>query len=176
MGINSHFDHVGLFGSKIGVVLLGLMCSLLTPAVHSAARLNSGAIMVADDELVDAATNRRLVMQADGNLVRKGKDLDLAELCDSQGRLLIRARVPKLAAGVTKAMTCRRSDQLDPPSVTSTLSPQQASQTGQMRWATGMVAGFLCQSGGQNKRSRQTVPDREESRRGRGRGHRHGRH
>ncbi|MDB6041076.1 MAG: auaG [Verrucomicrobiales bacterium] len=34
-----------------------------------------------------------------------GWDLELADLCDSRGRLLMRARVPKLAAGVTKAMT-----------------------------------------------------------------------
>ena len=36
---------------------------------------------------------------------RCGWDLELADLCDSHGRLLIRARVPKLAGGVTKAMT-----------------------------------------------------------------------
>jgi len=41
----------------------------------------------------------------DDRVRRCGWDLELADLCDSQGRLLIRARVPKLAAGVTKAMT-----------------------------------------------------------------------
>jgi 2-polyprenyl-6-methoxyphenol hydroxylase-like FAD-dependent oxidoreductase len=34
-----------------------------------------------------------------------GWDLKLAELCDSKGRLLIRVHMPKLAAGVTQAMT-----------------------------------------------------------------------
>lgn len=34
-----------------------------------------------------------------------GWDLAIAELCDSQGRVLVRVRMPKLAAGVAKAMT-----------------------------------------------------------------------
>jgi 2-polyprenyl-6-methoxyphenol hydroxylase-like FAD-dependent oxidoreductase len=41
----------------------------------------------------------------DDRVRRCGWDLELADLCDSRGRLLIRARVPRLAAGVTKAMT-----------------------------------------------------------------------
>ena len=41
----------------------------------------------------------------DDRVRRCGWDLEVADLCDSKGRVLIRARVPKLPAGVTKAMT-----------------------------------------------------------------------
>src|SRR5436190_7342030 len=41
----------------------------------------------------------------DDRVRRCGWDLEIGDLCDSKGRVLIRARVPKLAAGVSKAMT-----------------------------------------------------------------------
>jgi 2-polyprenyl-6-methoxyphenol hydroxylase-like FAD-dependent oxidoreductase len=41
----------------------------------------------------------------DDRVRRCGWDLEFADLCDSKGRVLLRARVPKLPAGVTKAMT-----------------------------------------------------------------------
>src|ERR1051325_5046765 len=41
----------------------------------------------------------------DDQVRRCGWDLEVADLRDSKGRLLIRARVPKLPAGVTRAMT-----------------------------------------------------------------------
>ena len=41
----------------------------------------------------------------DDRVRRCGWDLEVADLCDSKGRVLIRARVPKLASGLTKAMT-----------------------------------------------------------------------
>ena len=41
----------------------------------------------------------------DDRVRRCGWDLEVADLCDSKGRVLLRARVPKLAAGLTKAMT-----------------------------------------------------------------------
>jgi 2-polyprenyl-6-methoxyphenol hydroxylase-like FAD-dependent oxidoreductase len=41
----------------------------------------------------------------DDQVRRCGWDLEVADLCDSKGRILIRAHVPKLSAGVTRAMT-----------------------------------------------------------------------
>src|SRR6185436_10917810 len=45
--------------------------------------------------------------------VRKcGWDLGIAEMCDSKGRILIRVQMPKIAAGLTSAMTRAKLQQV----------------------------------------------------------------